>query len=1219
MRSIAHPSAAAESTKENSAMSHRLATFATTFAVALLVLAVAPLASQAAETGWWQVLTGSHPTNMWEPTDSVQEIEVELEEFGGEEAAAAIIEIGGEAIGCLGTANGIGTAFCEFIYGFPVTSTAAQLEAALEPVYGAVDVTGGPVGIGPFTVTVAGRSVPAIAFGQPGEPTVGNFGSQVIGEGGSGRLVVTVTNLGDAPVDAVGEPVTIVDELPEGIQANGVEGLSGAFSSAREVDCSVEAADLVVCTFEEELPSYEAIEIEILASLTGEPPVEGAAGEVTVSGGGIASESTVQEVNFSPEETPFGIERFSVRPEEEGGKPAGKAGGHPFQVTATLQPNTGFATLLPNNAFRDLRVEEPQLPRNLRFPLPAGLVGNATVVSKCAMADFAEGSELINKCPATAAVGVATTTIIESRNLGHVRIAVPVFNLPPAIGEPARFGFAAGGVPVVIDTEVDPDDEYRIMARVRNIPQSATILSSTVALWGAPGDPRHDSARGWNCVYNILELPPCVRPVGLGEDAFLRMPVSCTDPLDFGVEFEPWNVPIGSQVENAAFSVPPLSGCNQVPFDPDIGASPGNRRAGGASGLAFQLDMPNANLLNKDGIAEGQAKKVEVTLPEGVTVNPSQAEGLDACSPAQYDAETATSLPGEGCPNASKVGTVQVSTPLLDEEAQGAVYVAEPYDNPFDSLLALYMVAKIPQRGILVKQAGRVELDPNTGQVVTTFDNLPQIPFDSFKLDFFEGSRAALVMPPDCGDYDIVTEFTPWNASDPDNPLPSEVVTRTSSFAVDQGCPSGPPKFSPDFVAGTANNAAGSYSPFNLRLTREDGEQEFSTFSMTLPKGIIGKIAGIPFCPDSGIAQAQGRTGSDGGQEELEDPSCPAASQLGDVTAGAGVGSSLSYAQGKVYLAGPFNGHKLSLVTIVAAKVGPFDLGNVVIHEGLNVDPNTAEVSLDKSGAATFPRILQGVPVRLRDIRVSVDRPEFILNPTNCERMSVTANVLSVPGLAADVSSPFQAADCASLGLKPKLSIQLLGGTKRTATPGLKAVLTARAGDANIARAQVTLPRSEFLEQAHIRTVCTRVQFNAGGGNGEQCPKGSRYGKAKAISPLLDEPLQGPVFLRSSDHELPDMVAALHSSKADINLVGRIDSQNGGIRSTFEGVPDAPVSKFILEMQGGKKSLIVNSVDICKKKHHAIANLKGQNGRRYEFKPVVKAQCGKKGKSGKRK
>jgi len=349
------------------------------------------------------------------------------------------------------------------------------------------------------------------------------------------------------------------------------------------------------------------------------------------------------------------------------------------------------------------------------------------------------------------------------------------------------------------------------------------------------------------------------------------------------------------------------------------------------------------------------------------------------------------------------------------------------------------------------------------------------------------------------------------------------------------------------------------------------------------------------------------------------------ASQIGRTLVGAGVGPALSYAPGRIYLAGPYQGSKLSIAAISTAKVGPFDLGTVVIRQALKVDSETAEVSTDGAASDPIPHILKGVVTHARDIRVYVDRPNFVLNPTNCERLAASSTVfgsgLDFGSLADDqavnVGAPFQAADCASLGFKPKLSLKLLGGTKRSDTPRLRAVLEARKGDANIGRAQVTLPHSAFLEQAHIRTICTRVQFRAGGGNGEQCPKAAIYGRARAITPLLDEPLEGPVFLRSSDNELPDLVAALHSSKADFNLVGRIDSLNGRIRNTFETPPDVPVTKFVLEMQGGSKGLIVNSTNICKGKHRAIAAFRGQNGRRYDFKPQVKAKCkGSKAKGG---
>ena len=1190
------------------------------FTVATVLL---PVAAASAAAPWWQVLTGSRPTNMWEPDDNVQELQA------APAPGFTLVSLEGNLVACMYSP------FCPFL-GLVNVENAVQLEEALEgpAAYGPgnVEVAEEPASSRRFLISSvgddAGKSVPSLTAAGAGAST------RLLKEGGSGRLVLTLTNLGDLPVDASTVPVTIVDELPAGVIATGVEAFAGPQGNAGPVDCTVEADNLVSCHFEDVLPSYDAIEIEILASLSGEPPVAGAPGKVMVSGGNAPAASVAQEVKVDPEAAPFGFEEFSSRTEEEGGAASTRAGGHPFQMTTTVTFNAGHLRQIPQGGLspnaRAFEIEQPGLPRNLRFPLPLGLIGNARDLPTCPLQSFLQKFELANTCPAESAIGVISATVIERANVGLIRLSVPLFNLPAESGEPARLGFVAGGVPVVIDVAVDPDNQYRIIGKVSNTTQIGQILSSTVVIWGAPGDVRHDNSRGWNCVYTVVEFGPCQRPPNLGEIAFLRQPVSCVTPVDFSGELEPWNVPLGSVVSKREFSNEMMRACNQVPFTPSITASPTSRSAGDSSGLRFQLDMPNAGLLEKDAVSEGQAKTVRVTLPEGVTVNPSQAEGLGACSSSQYAQEKFDSPPGAGCPESSKIGSVDVSTPLLSEEARGAVYVAEPYDNPFGSLLALYIVAKVPERGILVKQAGEVVLDPQSGQLVTTFDDLPQIPFDTFDLNFFEGDRAPLVMPSSCGTYDIVARFTPWHASDPNNPLPSEIVTRSSSFTIDRGqkggsCPTGTPPFKPGFVAGTENNAAGSYSPFTARLTRNDDEQEFTRFSMKLPKGVIGKLAGIPFCSDAAISAARARTGANGGQEELDDPSCPSASQIGRTSVGAGVGPVLSYAPGKIYLAGPYQGSKLSIVAITTARVGPFDLGNVVIRQALKVDPETAEVSTDGASADPIPHILQGVVTHARDIRIFVDRKDFVLNPTNCERMTADASVFGSgvdfgspsDDQSVEVSSPFQAADCASLGFKPKLKLTLKGGTKRTANPKLKAVLEARKGDANIGRAQVTLPKAEFIEQSHFQTVCTRVQFRAGGGNGEQCPKGSIYGRAKAISPLLDEPLAGPVFLRSSDHELPDLVVALHSSKVDINLVGTVDSFHQRLRTTFQTVPDAPVTRFVLEMQGGKKGLFVNSVNICKRPQRATADFRGQNGRRHFFEPVVKADCkGKKAKKG---
>ena len=601
-----------------------------------------------------------------------------------------------------------------------------------------------------------------------------------------------------------------------------------------------------------------------------------------------------------------------------------------------------------------------------------------------------------------------------------------------------------------------------------------------------------------------------------------------------------------------------------------------------------------------------------------MTANPSFAEGISPCSEAQYKAEQIDTPAGAGCPEASKLGSVVAHSSLLEEPIEGSLYLATPYENEFHSLIAIYMVLRAPERGVLVKQAGEVKPDPVTGQLRATFKGLPPLPFSDFTLHFREGARAPLATPPACGEYRTVSQLYPFSA-------PTTPVEKQSSMQIESGpnagpCPSGgTPPFHPGLIAGSINNAAGAYSPFNLRLSRTDSEQEITHFSIKLPPGITGKLAGIPFCSDASIAAAKARERTPhGGQEELERPSCPAASEVGHTLVGAGVGNSLTYVPGKLYLAGPYHGDSLSVVAITAAVAGPFDLGTVVIREGLEINPETAEVFVDATGSDPIPHIVDGIPVHLRDIRAYVDKPNFVLNPTSCEPTSTASTVLgSGTNFASEsddrpvtVTTRYQAADCANLGYKPSLQLKLKGSTKRGGTPALTATLLPRPGDANSKKVSVALHHSEFLDQAHIRTICTRVQFKEGNGNGERCPAGSVYGHAKAWTPLLSEPLEGPVFLRSSENPLPDLVLALHGL-INFDAVGRIDSVNGGIRNTFEAVPDAPVTKVVLEMQGGQKGLLENSTNLCVGSHKATTEFAGQNGKAYAAKVGLQAQCGK--------
>ena len=919
-----------------------------------------------------------------------------------------------------------------------------------------------------------------------------------------------------------------------------------------------------------------------------------------------------------------GAAGFDVTTTNADGSPDLQAGSHPFDFTT----NINFKTVENSNGL----IVPAEDPRNVVVDLPPGLLGNPTAVPQCTLEQFTHESTATDfatpynstECPASSAVGVARLEATAE----NLPLGVSLYNLTPPTGLPALFGFSFGGVPVTIVPKVRTSD-YGITAGSFNTSQSIRVLGVKLEFWGVPADPRHDSERGTECIQGNKTGRTC--PAGVSQTPLFTMPTSCSGPLTSTLNVTSWQSlgapPFAQSIQSHDVAGNPISltGCNRLPFTPELSAEPTTDAATTPTGLSVNLDVNDPGLTSPTVLAQSQLKKAVVTLPQGFTTNPSVAEGLHSCSLAAYESETLGSDPGTGCPENSKVGDVEIESPLVEQKIDGSVFVAAQNDNPFPnpSLLALYIVAKNPEIGVIVKAAGKVDPDPKTGQLTTTFDNLPQLPFSHFRLSFRQGQRSPLISPPTCGTYTVNAELYPW--SNPDVPRHEE-----SSFLITHGpegnpCPQGTPPFHPQILAGAVNPQAGAYSPFSVKLSRTDSEQEITHFSIKLPPGVSGKLAGVPECSDAAIAAAKAREREGGGAEEEASPSCPPASLVGHSNVGAGVGNVLAYAPGKMYLAGPYHGSNLSLVSITAAKVGPFDLGTVVVRFALKIDPETAEVSVDGATSDPIPHIVDGIPVHLREIRAYVDRPEFTINPTSCDPTSVASTVLgsgldfasSADDVPVTVSNRFQVANCAALGFKPQLALSLKGGTHRGDTPAFKAVLTARKGDANIGAAQVTLPHSEFLEQSHIKTVCTRVQFKEGAVPGEKCPAASVYGRARAVTPILDEPLEGPVYLRSSSHTLPDLVAALNNKQVSIDLDGRIDSVKGRIRNTFEAVPDAPVTKFTLEMQGGKKGLLTNSTDLCKSTNRAIAAFTGQNGKTHDFNPVLQAQCGAKGKKSK--
>jgi hypothetical protein len=810
-------------------------------------------------------------------------------------------------------------------------------------------------------------------------------------------------------------------------------------------------------------------------------------------------------------------------------------------------------------------------PKDITVSLPPGLLGNPNALPSCDTGRFVA----FGNCPIDAQVGI---TEVQLGKPLYTKFVEPVYNLTPPHPdeEVARLGFIGGLFPVFIDIGIRTASDYGVTATIRRAPGMAAVIEARTTLWGEPTDPSHDEQRlttleAARCTTGTAcEAPEGKRASGLDPTVFMTNSSACQSQ-SVGLAITSYQVP--GQTITANPPLPDIVGCEGLPFDPSFEAQPTNPVAGAPTGLQTTLHLPQVEDVDSKGAAT--LREARIAFPEGMTIAAGAANGLAACSDEQvgYHQEV-----DAACPDASKLGAVEISSPSLSEPLNGWVYQRTPRPG---RLFGLWLVSD--ELGLHVKIPGEIKPDPETGQLTAVFEDLPQAPVEEISLDIWGGPRAPLKNPDSCGSFSTGYTFIPHSEDPP--------VSGQDQMTIDQGC--GTRAFSPKLSAGVTQPLAGKFSPFVFSLVREDGEQNVASLDLMLPEGELAKIAGVPLCSDD--LAASGR--------------CPNESKIGSVSVAAGPGPAPLWlpqpakATPAVYLAGPYRGARFSAVSVVPAQAGPFDLGLVTVRSALHIDPATAQAVIKSD---PLPQIVEGVPVIYRRIDVTIDRPGFALNPTSCKELAVGANVTSTQGATATPSTRFQVDGCKALKFKPRLNLKLNGGTKRGDYPALKAVLKARRGHANLGRVSVALPHSVFLAQEHIATICTRKQFAA-----DACPRGSVYGSAKAISPLLDKPLEGPVYLRSSDNPLPDLVVAL-DGEIEIEVAGRIDSHNQGIRTTFDAVPDAPISRFVLRMKGGAKSLLVNSESTCGT-HRAVVRMRAQNGRAARAQPPLAATgCKKK-------
>jgi hypothetical protein len=1019
-----------------------------------------------------------------------------------------------------------------------------------------------------------------------------------------------ITNVGgvNSPAD-----VTVTDLVPAGAEP-GAPGpgmppgapeatfASTPISEALEEESSwpcTTSNQTVTCQINRTVRAGEQIDVYIPVNVDAEPPAT-LSNQVSVSSPGsppavnsIQSRTGTEAATFSFSEGPLGLSGSAF--DERGGTPL--SGSHPFVVELSSRVTTAIGE-------SGMRARDPL--HSLQLSLPAGLVANPLAAkARCPLTLIQEAvKNPLTACPRTSQVGVVHFTILRANGLE--RVVVPLIDMVPPPGVPAEFAFVLQST--IVHIQGGLGSNFHLTAGSSELLAKFPIPGVKVDLWGVPSDHRHDRQRGGAGVEfrcggeEVCEIEPSPVP-------FLTMPTSCSESLTLGASAVGWlgSSTVGSAAFEALEGEPAkISGCNQLQFEPTIKSQSSTSVAESAAGLDFSIHQPQNETV--EGRATAALKDASVTLPLGMTLNPSAANGLGSCTETQMgyrpeEGKIRFQTTPQACPNAAKVGTLEARTPLLEQVLPGSIYVAKPFDNPFGSLLAIYLAIEDEETGIIAKLAGKVEPDPKTGQLTARFTENPELPLEDVNLHFFNGDRGALTTPLTCGTSTTTSTLTPWSTPEGADAHPSD------SFQISAGCSSseGAAPKTVNFTAGTVTPLSGAYSPFVLRIARPDGSQHITGIDTTLPGGLLGKLAGIAYCPESGIAQAKSREAPEKGKLEQAAPSCPQSSEVGTVQVAAGSGNTPIPVSGHAYLAGPYKGAPLSLVVIVPAVAGPFDLGTVVSRVALNVGEYDARIH---AVSDPLPTILDGIPLDVRSIEIKLDRPSFTLNPTSCEVMAIEGSVTTQAGQSAPLKNRFQVGECGRLGFKPKLALSLKGPTKRTGHPALKAVVTypKKGAYANIARAQVALPHSEFLDQNNIGKSCTKPLLAA-----RACPARSIYGKAKAWTPLLDKPLQGPVYLVGGyGYKLPALVAELNG-QIRVLLVGKVDTgKQKGIRNTFEAVPDAPVERFVLELKGGKKyGLLVNSENICKKAQKAGVALRAQNGRVDQFTVKIANSCKK--------
>jgi hypothetical protein len=976
------------------------------------------------------------------------------------------------------------------------------------------------------------------------------------------------------------------------------------------------------------------------------------------------------------EKLPFGIESLEISATNQNGTPDVEAGSHPYLLTTSFTLNPAEAITGPSFPHEEDFVVRGHGLKDVRFEAPPGFVGNPNATPKCSYQAFVENRNgAASACPNDTAVGEATTTLSGalSEEFGgqlfdeYIVVTDPVYNLETPGAVAAEFGFKVdGAVPIFLDASVRTGSDYGVSVDVK-IPQTDSVLASTVKIWGVPADPNHNAVRG-SCLGKDESVSAEIRagnthsegvegPEGCAVDVpvvpLLTNPTSCGVPRTATLKVDDWEQPgnfatepgdlPGEKVHAMHASLPELSGCEDLDFSPTLDVTPDGSAGSTPTGLNVAVHVPQESTENPEGKGEADVKDTTVTLPAGVQLSPSASDGLQACSNAQIGFEGDKELDQSGtqtavfspekpsCPDASKIATVHIATPLLEHELEGEVYLAAPQnfsglpENPFSSLIAMYLVAEEPEHGVLVKLPGRVSLCEAAGQVlegvscqgpgqiVTTFENTPELPFSDLKLEFFGTDRAPLATPALCGTYTTQSSFTPWTSPEsgaPKHPSSSFQITSgpaTASYPNGSPCPGASLPFSPSLASGSTNINAGSFSNLTTTLSREDGQQSIQQVTLHYPPGLTGSLAGVELCPE---AQANAGT-------------CGPNSQIGETIVSVGLGNDpFSVTGGKVYLtqkiAGSPPDDPFGLSIVNPAKAGPFDLQEgrpVVVRATIEVNPTTAALTVTTNGASQpyhIPTMIEGIPLQIKHVNVLINRPGFTFNPTSCNPTKVTGAVTSAEGATSPVEDAFQVTNCAQLKFEPKIAVSTQGKTSKADGASLTYKVTYPYGPqgtyANIHYVKVELPEQLPSRLTTLQKACTQKQFTE---NPAGCPGPSLIGHAKAVVPNIPVPLEGPVYFVSNGGEaFPNLVMVLQGYGVTIDLVGDTLIKNGVTSTTFNQVPDNPVTSFEITLPEGPYSALAANGNLCQQSLQMPNEYISQAGQPVKFTaPVAVEGC----------